>query len=160
MKQKIKWVKPNNGCCEYFDSGGYRYFITQKYTDGDWHLTRRKKNPNYGVRTKCKSFRELYTKLTGSEPAPAFDGSEKKESDIEFDLRFMTRNVCGENQKSYQTADGRYIAVDFIKKEFWEYPGADDEIASPDFKYIPDLKEHAQKYYAPDDGQQSLFDLR
>lgn len=159
MKQPIIWVKPGNGMCEYFDSGGYRYFITQKYTDGGWFLVRRKKNPNYGVKTKCESFRELYTKLTGHEPAPAIDGGKKKESDIEREIRFITQNVCGENTRSYHTGDDRYIAVDFPTKTFWEYPNH-DEIASPDFQYIPDLKEHAQKYYAPDDGQMRLEDLR
>ena len=159
MKQKIKWIKPGDGKCEYFDSGGYRYFITQKYTDGWWFLERRKMNPNYGVKTKCKTFRELYIKLTGNEPAPAIGGGKKKESDIEHDLRFVTQNVCSDTLRSFCTADDRYIAVDLCKKEFWEYPNHDEKI-EPEFQYIPDLKEYAQLHFAPDDEQLSLFDMK
>ena len=159
MKKKIRWHNPGNGTCEYADIGEYRYFITQKYTGGWWFLVRRKKNPNYGVKTKCETFRELYTKLTGHDPPPAIRGGEETESDIEYRLRLMTQNTCGENTKSYHTDDDRYIAVDFPTKAFWEYPNHDEEI-DPQFQYIPDLKAWAQQHLAEDDGQMTLQDLK
>lgn len=160
--QEIKWIQPGNGKCEYFERDGYRYFITQKSADGWWHIERRNmhRGEGYYAKTVCKTYKQLYSKLLGHEPPLNACNKAKTEKDLEIEIRLFTKDRGSYNTRLFIKDDKHWYAVNLQEKSLWQViTDRDNEIASPEFQYIPELKAWAAQNLAPEDAQITIYDF-